>query len=221
MQAVLDDLRDAIEHGEFEVGDKLPSESILASEFEVSRPVVREALRALQALGMTASRTGKGTYVIAARPVESPTFGRYSARDLLEVRRCVEVPVAGHAAKRRGQQDLAELRELVDRMDTEWDNAEWVALDAQFHISVARASGNPAFARVIEELRDALAHQSEFLNQLDDRQERSNAEHRAILRAIESGEHEEAASAMTAHLDHVERTLAAIVGAHAHPGRTR
>ncbi|WP_020657605.1 FadR/GntR family transcriptional regulator [Amycolatopsis benzoatilytica] len=211
MEAVLAHLRHAIEHGEYAVGDKLPSEAALASEYQVSRSVVREALRALQALGLTESRTGRGTFVTATGPAENPTFGDYSARDLIEVRRHVEVPVAGYAALRRDADQLALLGDLVDRMDAETGPAEWVALDTQFHVTIARASGNPVFAKVIEEIRDALARQSAFLNQLGGRRTESNVEHRRILTAIARGAQDAAAAAMTEHLDHVEKTLTTIV----------
>ena len=52
-------------------------------------------------------------------------------------------------------------------MERETDGTVWVALDSLFHIGIARASGNPVFAKVIEDIRDALAHQSAFLNLLD------------------------------------------------------
>lgn len=207
MDAVLADLRAAISGGEFDVGDKLPSESVLAADYEVSRPVVREALRALQAHGMTESHTGRGTFVVSAHPVESPTFGGYTARDLHEVRRHVEVPAAGFAANRRKAADVDTLARLVDRMDVEQDDAAWVALDAQFHVAVARASQNPVFGKVIEGIREALAGQSSFLNRLGGRRERSNREHRAILAAIAGAEHDAAAAAMAEHLDHVEESL--------------
>ncbi|NUP63400.1 MAG: FadR family transcriptional regulator, partial [Nonomuraea sp.] len=100
MEAVLAHLRSAIENGEYAVGDKLPSEAELCRTLEVSRPVLREALRALQTMGLTVSKTGKGTFVVA-NTVEDPTFGDYAASDLLEVRRHVEIPVAGYAAVRR------------------------------------------------------------------------------------------------------------------------
>jgi DNA-binding FadR family transcriptional regulator len=211
MEAVLAHLRASIERGEHVVGDKLPSEAALSREFEVSRSVVREALRGLQALGMTESKTGKGTFVTATGPVENPTFGPYSARDLIEVRRHVEIPVAGYAAVRRSQDDLDLLAHLVERMDTETDNTAWVALDSLFHITIAQASGNPVFGKVIEEIRDALARQSAFLNQLGDRRRQSNVEHRAIVTAIADGSESAAVAAMTAHLQHVENTLTSIV----------
>ncbi|GAA3244528.1 hypothetical protein GCM10020256_70310 [Streptomyces thermocoprophilus] len=85
MEAVLAHLRAAIEGGEYAIGDKLPSEAELCRTLEVSRPVLREALRALQTMGLTVSKTGKGTFVVATA-VEDPTFGDYAASDLLEVR---------------------------------------------------------------------------------------------------------------------------------------
>ncbi|MFC4080223.1 FadR/GntR family transcriptional regulator [Amycolatopsis samaneae] len=211
MEAVLAHLRRAIERGDYAVGDKLPSEASLGREFEVSRSVIREALRGLQALGLTISHTGKGTFVTANGPVENPTFGPYSARDLFEVRRHVEIPVAGYAALRRGPEDLDLLGRLVDRMDAETDNAAWVAHDSLFHITIARSSGNPVFGKVIEEIRDALAHQSSFLNQLGGRRAQSNIEHRRIVTAIGDGSAEAAEAAMTEHLQHVENALTTIV----------
>ena len=215
MEAVLAHLRGAIERGEYAVGDKLPAEASLGKEFEVSRSVVREALRGLQALGLTASRTGKGTFVISNRAVENPTFGPYSARDLFEVRRHVEVPAAGYAARRHSSDDLDMLSDLLERMTRETDNTAWVALDSLFHITIAQASGNPVFGKVIEEIRDALAKQSSFLNQLGDRRPASNDEHRLIIEAIAQRSEDAAVEAMTVHLEHVENALTTIVR-HAH-----
>jgi DNA-binding FadR family transcriptional regulator len=212
MEAVLGHLRDAIERGEYAVGDKLPSEASLGQDFEVSRSVVREALRGLQALGLTVSRTGKGTFVLSKQPTDSPRFGTYSARDLTEVRRHVEVPAAGYAAVRHSADDLDALTGLLERMEHETDNTAWVALDSLFHMTVVQAAGNPVFAKVIEEIRDALARQSALLNQLGGRREGSNAEHRRIVEAIAAGSQDAAIAAMTVHLDHVETAVTDIVG---------
>ncbi|MFD0313198.1 FadR/GntR family transcriptional regulator [Streptomyces flavalbus] len=212
MEAVLAHLRGAIERGEYEIGDKLPSEAELCRTLEVSRPVLREALRALQTMGLTVSRTGKGTFVVAAT-VEDPTFGDYAASDLLEVRRHVEIPVAGYAAARRTPEDLDHLAHLLDRMERETDTTAWVAMDTLFHLAVAEAAQNPVFRRVIEEIRDALARQSAFLNQLGGRREQSNREHRAIVEALTDGSEQDARDAMAHHIDRVETTLTAIVRA--------
>ncbi|MFE5794980.1 FadR/GntR family transcriptional regulator [Streptomyces sp. NPDC056503] len=210
MEAVLTHLRGAVERGEYAIGDKLPSEAELCRTLEVSRPVLREALRALQTLGLTTSKTGKGTFVIAST-VEDPTFGDYSAGDLLEVRRHVEIPIAGYAAVRRTPENLDHLNHILDRMERETDLTAWVAMDTLFHLSVAEAAQNPVFRRVIEEIRDALARQSAFLTRLADRREQSNREHRLIVEALADGSAHDAVEAMTHHLDRVENTLSAIV----------
>ncbi|MEW2075793.1 FadR/GntR family transcriptional regulator [Streptomyces sp. NPDC012403] len=210
MEAVLSHLRGAIERGEYAIGDKLPSEAELCRALEVSRPVLREALRALQTMGLTVSRTGKGTFVVADA-VEDPTFGDYAASDLLEVRRHIEIPVAGYAARRRTPENLDRLTHLLDRMERETDTMAWVAMDTLFHLTVAEAAQNPVFRRVIEEIRDALARQSTFLNELGGRREQSDREHRAIVEALTDGSERDAVDAMTHHLDRVETTLTAIV----------
>lgn len=210
MEAVFGHLRSSIERGQYVVGDKLPSEAELCRTLEVSRPVLREALRALQAMGLTVSKSGKGTFVVA-NTVEDPTFGDYAASDLLEVRRHVEIPVAGYAALRRTPEDLDHLSHLLDRMEQETDTTAWVAMDTVFHLAVAEASRNPVFRRVIEEIRDALARQSTFLNELGGRREQSNCEHRAILEALADGSEHDAVEAMSHHLLRVETTLTNIV----------
>ncbi|MER7486542.1 FadR/GntR family transcriptional regulator [Streptomyces sp. NPDC126497] len=215
MEAVLAHLRGAIERGAYAIGDKLPSEAELCRTLEVSRPVLREALRALQTMGLTVSRAGRGTFVVADA-VEDPTFGDYAAGDLLEVRRHVEIPVAGYAAVRRTPEDLDRLTRLLDRMERETDTAVWAAMDTLFHLAVAEAARNPVFRRVIEEIRDALARQSAFLNELGGRREQSDREHRAIVEAIAEGSEQGAVDAMTHHLERVETTLTAIV----RPART-
>ncbi|MFJ9409569.1 FadR/GntR family transcriptional regulator [Streptomyces sp. NPDC101393] len=211
MEAVLTHLRGAIERGEYAVGDKLPSEAELCRRLEVSRPVLREALRALQTMGLTVSRTGKGTFVVSQGASEDPTFGDYAASDLLEVRRHVEIPVAGYAASRRTAEDLDHLQHLLERMERETDTTGWVAMDTLFHLSVAQAARNPVFRRVIEEIRDALARQSAFLNELGGRREQSNREHRAIVEAMVDRSEQDAVDAMTHHLARVESTLTTIV----------
>ncbi|WP_076972084.1 FadR/GntR family transcriptional regulator [Streptomyces sparsogenes] len=219
LEAVLTHLRQAIEGGEYAVGDKLPSEAELCRRLEVSRPVLREALRALQTMGLTASRTGKGTFVISSGPVADPTFGDYTASDLLEVRRHVEIPVAGYAATRRTAEDLDHLGHLLDRMERETDTTAWVAMDTLFHLAIAQAARNPVFRKVIEEIRDALARQSAFLNELGGRREQANREHRAIVEALSDGSEPDAVAAMTHHLQRVEKTLTSIV--RAAPGADR
>jgi DNA-binding FadR family transcriptional regulator len=96
-------------------------------------------------------------------------------------------------------------------MATETDPESWVALDSSFHAAIARASGNKVFASVVADIRDALAHQSETLNMVADRQHASDVEHQQILAAIEAGSAEDARAAMAQHLHAVGVALDSIL----------
>lgn len=206
-EAVFNALRSEIESGQLEVGAKLSSEAALAQRYGVSRSVVREALRSCTALGLTVTKTGTGTFVVANQVAKDLVLGAYSARDLTEARPHIEVPAAGLAAQRRTAGELGELREFVAAMIAEDDPEAWVSLDSSFHAAIARASGNKVFESVVADIRDALAHQSETLNMMADRQLASDREHQRILQAIETGD---AAAARTAMADHLSAVGAAL-----------
>jgi DNA-binding FadR family transcriptional regulator len=208
---VFNAIRQDIESGKLGVGSKLHSEATLAQQYAVSRSVIREALRSCTALGLTVTKTGKGTFVVANKVANDLTLGQYSARDLTEARPHIEVPAAGLAAERRSNEELETLRHIVAAMATETDPESWVALDSSFHAAIARASGNRVFASVVADIRDALAHQSETLNMVADRQHASDVEHQEILAAIEAGSAEKARAAMARHLHAVGLALDSIL----------
>jgi GntR family transcriptional regulator, transcriptional repressor for pyruvate dehydrogenase complex len=208
---VFNAIRQDIESGRLGVGSKLSSEATLSQQYGVSRSVIREALRSCTALGLTVTKTGKGTFVVANKVANDLTLGQYSARDLTEARPHIEVPAAGLAAERRSNEELETLRHIVAAMATESDPESWVALDSSFHAAIARASGNKVFASVVADIRDALAHQSETLNMVADRQHASDVEHQEILAAIEAGSAEKARAAMASHLRAVGVALDSIL----------
>jgi GntR family transcriptional repressor for pyruvate dehydrogenase complex len=211
-EAVFNAVRADIESGLIPVGSKLNSEATLAQHYGVSRSVIREALRSCTALGLTVTKTGKGTFVVASKVAGDLVFGQYSARDLNEARPHIEIPAAGLAAERRSDEELGTLRHLVAAMASETDLESWVALDSTFHATIARASGNKVFESVVADIRDAMAHQSETLNMVtDDRQSASDKEHQQILVAIEAGSAEQARRAMACHLDAVGEALDSIL----------
>ncbi|MDF0528500.1 FadR/GntR family transcriptional regulator [Tsukamurella sp. 8F] len=211
-EVVFQDLRGAIESGELVVGVKLPPEAALAERYGVSRSVVREALRSCATLGLTETRTGSGTFVIASRPV-SPRYGAFSARDLIEARPYIEVPAAGWAARRRTDEQLKVMTGLLDRMDAETDGADWVRLDARLHLAIAEASGNDVFISVVGAIRGALSEQSRLLNEsISERREASDGEHRRIVDAIAAGDYAHASDRMRQHLDRVEESVEALFG---------
>ncbi len=204
-------VRQDIESERLVVGSKLSSEATLSQQYGVSRSVIREALRSCTALGLTVTKTGKGTFVVANKVANDLTLGQYSARDLTEARPHIEVPAAGLAAERRSDEELETLRHIVAAMTTETDPESWVALDSSFHAAIARASGNKVFASVVADIRGALAHQSETLNMVADRQHASDLEHQEILAAIEAGAADAASKAMAHHLHAVGVALDSIL----------
>jgi DNA-binding FadR family transcriptional regulator len=216
-EAVLADLRAAIEKGELEVGARLPSEAAMAARYGVSRSVVREALRSCETLGLTKTHTGRGTFVIADRVASDLTMGEYSSRDLDEARPYLEVPAAGLAAERRTVEQCAELQRLIDVMKRTKEPTALASMDADFHAAVAVASGNKLFVAVLAQLRGALARQSETLTVIARRRDDSNREHQAIVDAIADGSAERSRAAMAAHLDAVSASVSGLMHAAPEP----
>ncbi|MST32159.1 FCD domain-containing protein [Acidimicrobiaceae bacterium USS-CC1] len=196
-----------IESGELGVNERLPSEAELSRQFGVSRPIVREALGRLQALGLTEARTGRGTFVASAVTRLTLCFGQYSAADLNEVRRAVEVPAARLAALRHTDEDLEVLASTLDSHEGATTAEETVATDAKFHCAIAHATGNKLFVRLVEDLREILQEQSLAVSSLRTRGPHAAREHRRVLVAIADGDGNAAAAAMNDHLDAVERAI--------------
>ncbi|KGJ09856.1 FadR family transcriptional regulator (plasmid) [Paracoccus versutus] len=210
-ETVFEDLRGAILAGRLPVGIRLPSEAKLAEHYGVSRPIIREAMRSLQTLGLTRSRSGSGSFVISDRQAPELAYGNYSARELIEARPFIEIPAAGWAALRRSDEDMARLLQLCDSMERQEDALKWVRLDSDFHCLIAEAARNRLFARIVTDSRDALMRQSELVNLMADRRITSNLEHRRIAEAIAAGSETEARTAMRDHLDEVEQAMTWII----------
>jgi GntR family transcriptional repressor for pyruvate dehydrogenase complex len=201
-------LIELIESGEFGIGERLPSEAELGRSFEVSRSVIREALHSLNALGLTRSYAGKGTYVDAQYAPSQLLTGRYLPRDLNEVRRTLEVPGARLAAERRSAVDIRTLRRLMDKLRAAEDPQERVGIDADFHVAIASATGNPLFPRLVAELRSVLQDQAMAVAVFPGRAAQATAEHLAIFEAIDARRGDDAAEAMERHLEAVVQTVA-------------
>ncbi|MFC3568137.1 FadR/GntR family transcriptional regulator [Paracoccus simplex] len=213
-ETVFEDLRGAILAGNLPVGIRLPSEAKLAERYGVSRPIIREAMRSLQTLGLTRSRSGSGSFVISDRQTPELAYGSYSARELIEARPFIEIPAAGWAALRRSPDQLARLTQLCDSMERQEDALKWVRLDSDFHCLIAEAAENTVFLRVVTDSREALMRQSELVNLMADRRVTSNHEHRAIAEAIAAGSEAEAQVAMRKHLNEVELAMTWIINQH-------
>lgn len=210
-ETVFEDLRGAILAGQLPVGTRLPSEAKLAERYGVSRPIIREAMRSLQTLGLTRSRSGSGSFVISDRQSPELAYGHYSARRLIR-RGPSSDPSAGWAALRRSPEQMARLLQLCDSMERQEDALKWVRLDSDFHCLIAEAAQNAVFARIVTDSRDALMMQSELVNMMADRRLTSNEEHRRIAQAIRAGSEDAARAAMRDHLNEVEQAMTWIIG---------
>jgi GntR family transcriptional regulator, transcriptional repressor for pyruvate dehydrogenase complex len=221
--AVLNDLRVAIERGEVAVGIRLPSEASLAHSYAVSRSVVREALRSCASLGLTKTLTGKGTFVVSDRASQDhPTVGasfapadhapdhlpvsEFSVRDLMESRPFIEIPAARWAAERRSAEQLASMERIVAMMSRTENSSRWVWLNRQFHTAVAQASNNLVFHNMLTQMRDQMAGQAPDLS--IHRKQSCDREHGQILQAIRTRSTRAAETAMAEHLTAVDPELA-------------
>lgn len=203
-------LQSLIENGHFKQNERLPSELELARSFGVSRPVVREALMSLQTLGLTASQTGKGTFVISDRVRAPLLLGRYSPAHIKEVRRALEIPSAQFAAMRRTDKDVGELAALLARMEDADDPARRNKLDAAYHIAIATASGNTLILKLIEDMRTILEEHSLALAKAPHRRKAASIEHARIYDAIVRRDSDAAGAAMAAHVDAAEESFASL-----------
>lgn len=135
--------------GTYTPGQRLPPERTLAESLGVGRTLVREGLKALTLLGLVEVRPGDGTY-LRSRPSNllpesfewGLLLGENQIGDVIEARRELEVVLAGLAARRRTDEDVAELQALLERMRTATDAAQFVPADVAFHMRVAEAAKN-------------------------------------------------------------------------------
>ncbi len=213
-RSAVDEVRErltaAIRSGQLQINTKLPSENELARLFGVSRPVIREALVGLEALGLADSHTGRGTFVSSGQIKPELLFGGYRGEHLNEVRRLLEVPSARIAAERRSTSDLAQLSTLIGALADQDDPRQRNKLDAEFHIAIANASDNPLLAKLVGDLRVVLQRVSYLASYLADRREQAQLEHQRIFDAIKLGDASAAVAAMSAHLDAIDRSMVAI-----------
>jgi DNA-binding FadR family transcriptional regulator len=154
-------LTERIRQGVYLPGAKLPTEADIAAEFGVSRTVVREAISRLQAGGAIERRHGVGTFVVDIAPLqfEIDETTKVTLRDILamlELRIGLEVEAAGLAAARRSDAQVAEMEEILDRFDRNWQaSTDTVEPDFDFHVKIAQATGNRYFVDVMSRLGTA------------------------------------------------------------------
>jgi GntR family transcriptional repressor for pyruvate dehydrogenase complex len=204
-------LLDRILAGGLEPGMSLPSVAVLAESLGVSRPVVREALNALKALGMIEIANGKKAVIRDLDGEVLRIFFRRalqivddSVREVMEVRTGIEIRAAALAARNRTDLDLGVLKALLLRMEAAIDDAAAFSRhDSAFHLAIAEASGNRLIFHVVESLEAALRNASyQGVRAITEHGRMHDVidEHRRLVEAIEAGDETGAAALMLGHI---------------------
>ncbi|TBW36613.1 FadR family transcriptional regulator [Siculibacillus lacustris] len=192
-------------------GASLPAVATLAESLGVSRPVVRESLNALRALGIIEIANGKKATI---RDLDSGVLRVYfsramqivddSMRDVMDVRVGIEIRSAALAARHRSDEDIARLGDIMAQMrEGHGGAAEFSLHDTALHLAISEASGNRLIFHIVESLQSALRNASYHgVLALGDRETLDGivAEHARLVAAIVRGDEEEAAALMRDHL---------------------
>jgi len=212
----IDGIRELIASGEFRAGDRLPKENELAARIGVSRGSLREAIRALELVGVVDARQGAGTYLTSLTPallldvmsVVLDFTQDESILQLLEVRRVLEPAATALAAARATEQELDDVRAAMDAMRRARDPEPLVAADAAFHRAIAHAAGNPALESLLENLSGPTIRARVWHAIKEQRAgDEARAEHERILAALEARDPELARAASAVHVAGVEEWL--------------
>lgn len=211
-QKVVAHLSNLIGTGALAPGEKLPPEFEIVRQQGVSRTVVREAISQLQAAGLVTKRHGIGTFVLNSATQQ--TFGIRAGdvtilRDvlaMLELRISLETEAAALAALRRTDEHLTEMRKALDFFSERLgDGGETITPDFQFHLSIARATGNHYFPDILNHLGSSVIPRSRFPTNERTPQEleyllRISNEHEDTYNAIARRDSEAARAALRNHL---------------------
>ncbi|BCI51104.1 GntR family transcriptional regulator [Mycolicibacterium litorale] len=188
---VIAQLRTSVSSGEWPVGTRIPTEPALVAALGVGRNTVREAVRALAHSGILEVRQGDGTYVRATSEVSGALRRLCGSelREVLEVRRCLEVEGARLAAAARTDEDLAGIRDLLERRDGLDDHEEFVLADAELHFAVVRASHNAVLTELYRGLTEVVTASVATTSETHAPQ---RIPHRGLVDAIAAGDVERA-----------------------------
>jgi GntR family transcriptional repressor for pyruvate dehydrogenase complex len=213
-QQVFNQLRDQIVSGAWLPGSKIPSENELTRKLGVSRVSLREALHMLASLGLVEARQGGGTFVreYSGEVLFNPLFpmialDRREILDVLEYRLLVEKGTAALAARNAGEKEIRELEEAYREMIRVRETVHAFArADLDFHLALARATGNPIVIKVNNVIRSILsASMDRIVGSLGVRD--GLAYHRRILNAVKARKSGLAETLMEEHLRRTIRRL--------------
>lgn len=209
---IADQLRAAIQAGEWKTGERLPAERDLARQLGVSRPSVREALIALEVEGFVEVRTGSGVYVLpgparaAAGAVAQAHATEWGPLELIRARRVLEGEIAAIAATTAKRRDIAAMAQALDAMKEDAGKGILpLQGDRDFHSAIVQACGNSVLIDTVQRFWDA--RRGPMFERMVDHFETPQSwnaaidEHRKILAAVRAHDAAQARAAMHEHMD--------------------
>jgi GntR family transcriptional repressor for pyruvate dehydrogenase complex len=207
---IIESLVAMIADGELKPGDKLPPEPQLMDQFGVGRSSIREAIGALELIGLVTVRPGHGTHVTdSPDKVQSTSIGlslvaigHDKIRELVEARIELEQVIVRLAAERATKEDITEIKAQHKKLTASAKSGrKLIDSDLGFHIALATASHNSVLLRFLTELRQPMRHWMEQKAKTGRRYDQVIDQHETILNAIEARDPETAQSAMRIHLE--------------------
>ncbi|MER8411487.1 FCD domain-containing protein [Mesorhizobium sp. M0140] len=219
---VVQQIESLILEGVLRTGDRLPGERELARQFDVSRPILRDALKSLEGRGLLTTRPGGGTHVadvigqLFTKPVtDLISMHRKAVTDYLEYRREIEGVAAEYAARRATADDMALLDKIMARMDDAHRTGDFddeAEIDVEFHHAICECAHNIILLHTLRSCYRLLS-EGVFQNRLlvfsvPGARDALLAQHRAIHAAVKAGDPDAARQAAMDHITYVERSMA-------------
>jgi GntR family transcriptional repressor for pyruvate dehydrogenase complex len=200
-------------------GARLPTELVMAQRFGVSRTVIREAMATLKSEGIVEARQGAGAFVRKPGVKSVFTVDAFSSESvhhllrMIEVRRAIDSETAALAAVRRDAQQIDDIRQAMAAIDKAVMNGgDGVREDVEFHLSIARATGNPYWAKLMEmfapQIRGAISMTRANEARRNDFAQAVKAEHQRIVDAIIAGNGITARAAAAEHMERASERVA-------------
>ena len=211
VRIISDQLTDGIMEGSIKPGDKLPSDREMAENFGVGRSTIREALRVISLIGLIEIRPGQGTFV-ASSPSDffvtplswTLLLGEKSMNDVIVMRNILELGAARLAAQCTDKTALSQLKNLMTKMKHAHDRYDFTAfldLDLEFHLTVARCSGNNIILELLHTSRKLMTMLSKSGMETMAHIDSIYGEHTRIYDAIMAHDADEAEKGMADHLE--------------------
>jgi len=205
--SVVEQIQLLIKDGQLKVDERLPAERELAESLGVSRPSIREAMRILESLGVVTVKSGSGAYLnskyLSADDLIQlqETVEKFTFLEVVEARKIIEGEIALLAAKNATIQDLANIRESLNKMElmTGAENAFLLA-DYSFHMAIADAAKNRVLKEMLKTTRSRLMEVNLVVVKAPNQIAAVRAIHKKILDSLVARDGDKARSYMLEHL---------------------